>query len=211
MQIVARVELPGKASSASSSALPRARENHAASAGRQRRRRQGKSRPARQRRRRRRWRNRRAGGRIPGRRSRYPLRLAGTVTASINSLPSRAVDIMPVKKSSARTLRRLRCEDSRSCRRAPAAPAVFPRSDRRVRSSRTRCRGCASAHGRPRAAPPRAKAGVAKLRPGQKFGLAHAGTDADTAYGGVDLAQLRQPHDVDQQPRARQPHRQHRQ
>ena len=55
--------------------------------------------------RRRRWRNRHAGARTRGTRSLRPARRQGNDTASISSSSLRAVDIRPVKKSSAATRR----------------------------------------------------------------------------------------------------------
>ena len=99
MQVVARVELPGEGvervvQRAPSSAGKVARHRPVGDAADGEPHAVLRTRP----RRRPRWRSRRAGGRTPERRSRDRA-AAGKGTASISSLPSRAVDIMPVKKS----------------------------------------------------------------------------------------------------------------
>ncbi len=76
----------------------------------------------------------------------------GKCTASISSSSSRAVDISPLKNSSAGSRRARRSQTTvRSRRRARSATAEFPRSDRPAPPSRRPCRARGSGHGRSRA------------------------------------------------------------
>ena len=181
VQIVARVELPGKC-------VERVVERVAVESGKSRARRAvgdaADREPHAVRRapppRRPRWRNRRGDGRIRGTRSRAPGARHGASTASISSSSLRAVDIMPVKKSSAGTRR---CflprrqldgafEREQDQRQFGARIGVRDRAADRAAAAGLRVPDPRQRRGQQRLA-------FAKFGPCQKLRLPYAGADAD--------------------------------